>query len=404
VSPEGARGAGGGGRGGRRPLWRRHPAAAGGESAGAAVPADGTSGAEPTGSAGAAQPAGVSKPAGAAGRGGLSRLAAVAKAVGGGAVAGGSGAASGEARDPRRRNPFRRAGYRLLPGDAFSYVLHLRPAEWPIMAAHTLLGFILSIGLIPFLHGAELGRAVLAVALWVVGLNGGTLALNSVFDQDEGDIGYLRAPPAPPRNLAWFSLGLMVLGFALSFTLPAGYALAYGVCFALSLAYSVPPLRFKAVAGVDWLINMWGFGTLTPYAGWAATGRPLNLMHALVLLAFCPLFASLYPLTQIYQFEEDEERGDRTLALILGLKWSLLVAIAAMLVAFGIFVAAGVLRYASAWQWLALLVAFGAWLWVLVPWYRRRGAMTPAQHQARFYAALGAWAVTDVAVLLAFAL
>jgi 4-hydroxybenzoate polyprenyltransferase len=176
------------------------------------------------------------------------------------------------------------------------------------------------------------------------------------------------------------------------------------VCFLMSLAYSVPPLRFKAVAGVDWVINMWGFGFFTPYAGWAASGRPLDLVHGLAMVAFCPLFASLYPLTQIYQFEEDEARGDRTLALILGLRWSLVVAIAAMVAAFAIFAWAAVLRYASGWQWLGILVALGVWLWVLVPWYQRRQQMTPAQHQARFYYALGAWAVTDVAVLLAFAL
>src|SRR2546425_852305 len=73
----------------------------------------------------------------------------------------------------------------------------------------------------------------------------------------------------------------------------------------MSLLYSVPPFRFKAVAGVDWVINMWGFGTLTPFATWAATGRPLDLGHALILLAFCPLFAGLYPLTQLYQVDED---------------------------------------------------------------------------------------------------
>jgi 4-hydroxybenzoate polyprenyltransferase len=315
-----------------------------------------------------------------------------------------SAASRQTAADARGRNPFRRAGYALLPGDGFSYVLHLRPAEWPIMAAHTALGFILSVGLVPLVHGAMVGTGLWAIALWVVCLNGGTLALNSVFDQDEGDIGYLRAPPRPPRQLAWFSLGLLMLGMGLSFTLPSGYAFVYAVCLVMSLAYSVPPFRFKAVAGVDWVINMWGFGTFTPYAGWAATGRPLDLMHGLVMLAFCPLFASLYPLTQIYQFEEDEARGDRTLALILGLRWSLVVAIAAMAAAFVIFGVAAILRYAGALQWLGLLVALGTWLWVLVPWYRRREAMTPAQHQARFYAALGAWAVTDAAVLLAFAM
>ncbi len=305
--------------------------------------------------------------------------------------------------DARTFNAFRRAGYRLLPGDAFSYVLHLRPAEWPIMAAHTALGFILAVGLTPLLSGERLGTLAWALFLWVVFLNGGTLALNSVFDKDEGDIGYLRAPPTPPAHLLSFSLGLMAVGQMLAFTLPAGFRLAYAVCFAMSLAYSVPPLRFKAVAGVDWVINMWGFGTLTPYAGWAATGRPLDLVHGLVLLGFCPLFASLYPLTQIYQVEEDRRRGDRTLALILGMRASLAVAIAACLLAFGLFVAAASRRGAGLWQWAGLAVALAGWLWVLVPWYRRRDAMTSAEHQRGFYAALSAWAVTDVAVLLAFA-
>ncbi len=305
--------------------------------------------------------------------------------------------------DARTYNLWRRAGYRLLPGDAFSYVLHLRPAEWPIMAAHTALGFILAVGLLPLAHGVQLGVGLRALAIWVVFLNGGTLALNSAFDRDEGDIGYLRAPPAPPAHLAVFALALMAVGQLLALTLPPGFALVYAGCFLMSLMYSVPPLRFKAVAGVDWVINMWGFGAFTPYAGWAATGRPLDLAHGLVLLGFCPLFAALYPLTQIYQFDEDRRRGDRTLALILGMRRSLVAAIAATVVAFAFFAWAAARRAAVLWQWIALAMALAGWLRVLVPWYRRRDAMTSAQHQRGFYAALGAWAVTDVAVLLAFA-
>ncbi len=304
--------------------------------------------------------------------------------------------------DARTLNPWRRAGYRLLPGDAFSYVLHLRPAEWPIMSAHSALGFALAVGVPSLLAGARLGTLAWALVIWVVCLNGGTLAINSAFDRDVGDIGYLRTPPPAPAHLAAFSLGLLALGQVLSFTLPPGFTTAYAVCFALSLAYSVPPLRFKAVAGVDWLINMVGFGTLTPFAGWASSGRPLDLAHGLVLLGFCPLFAGFYPLTQIYQFDEDRSRGDRTLALILGLRRSLIVALGATVVAFSCFAASGVLHPPRWWGAAGLAVAFAAWLRVLVPWYRQRDAWTSEQHQGGFYAALVAWAITDVAVLLAF--
>ena len=302
--------------------------------------------------------------------------------------------------DARTLNAWRRWGYRLLPGDLFSYLLHLRPAEWPIMAGHTMLGYVLAVGLPGVARGARLQEALWALLIWVVFLNGGTLAINSVFDRDEGDIGYLNAPPPLPRYLLHFSVALLAGGQLLAFTLPAGFRLAYAICFALSLLYSVPPFRFKAVAGVDWVINMWGFGTLTPYAAWAATGRPLDLGHALVLLAFCPLFAGLYPLTQLYQLEEDRRRGDRTLALIVGTRTSLVVALACTVLAFGLLGWAAVLVRVPAFL---LLVPLAAWLAVLLPWLARHASWAPAQHQRGMYRALGAWALTDVAVLLVFA-
>jgi 4-hydroxybenzoate polyprenyltransferase len=302
--------------------------------------------------------------------------------------------------DPRALNLWRQWGYRLLPGDLFSYVLHMRPAEWPIMAGHTALGYVLAVGLGGVMRSASLAPALLALFVWVICLNGGTLAINSAFDKDEGDIGYLIAPPSPPKHLLAFSLGLLTIGQLLAFGLPLAFRLAYAMCFVLSILYSVPPFRFKAVAGVDWLINMWGFGTLTPFAAWAATGRPLDAGHALVLLAFCPLFAGLYPLTQLYQLEEDRRRGDRTLALLLGLRTSLIVAIGCTVLGFALFTWATVLLQVTAW-WL--LVPLVAWIAVLVPWYRQREVLPPAAHQRGMYRALAAWGLTDLTVLLVFA-
>ena len=302
--------------------------------------------------------------------------------------------------DARALNAWRRWGYRLLPGDVFSYVLHLRPAEWPIMAGHTLLGYVLAVGFKGAGSGEQLLPALLAPAVWVIFLNGGTLAINSVFDKDEGDIGYLNAPPPLPRHLLAFSVALLAGGQLLAFALPPAFRGAYAICFVLSILYSVPPFRFKAVAGVDWVINMWGFGTLTPFAGWAATGRPLDAGHALVLLAFCPLFAGLYPLTQLYQMEEDGRRGDRTLALLLGLRASLGVAIACTALAFALFGWGAAVLDVRAWL---LVVPLVAWLAVLLPWYRRRAALPAAGHQRGMYRALVAWAVTDLVVLLVFA-
>ena len=119
------------------------------------------------------------------------------------------------------------------------------------------------------------------------------------------------------------------------------------------------------------------------------------------------LFAALYPLTQLYQFDEDARRGDRTFACVLGMRRSLTVALVAVTVAFAVF-AAGAL--ASGWgiadgdrlRWAGLLLAFMAWTIVLVPWRLRHDRLSPAEHQRGMYRALGAWAVTDLVAVLAW--
>src|SRR5256885_11318077 len=268
------------------------------------------------------------------------------------------------------------------------------------MAGHTLVGYVLAVGSGGAVRGARMWPALGGLAIWVIFLNGGTLAINSVFDKGEGDTGSVRAPPPPRRHLLGFSVALLAGGQLLGFALPPAFRIDYAICLMLSILYSVPPFRFKAVAGVDWVINMWGFGTLTPFAAWAATGRPLDVGHGLVLLGFCPLFAGLYPLTQLYQMEEDRRRGDRTLALMLGTRASLAVAITCVGLAFALFAWAAALVWVRAWL---LLVPLILWLALLVPWYRRRAALSAAAQQRGMYQALGVWAITDLVVLLVFA-
>jgi 4-hydroxybenzoate polyprenyltransferase len=275
------------------------------------------------------------------------------------------------------------------------------------MAAHTALGYLLAVGLDGAVRGQRLGPAAAGLAAWVVGLNGGTLAINSAFDCDEGDVAYLRSPPPPPAHLFAFGLSLMGAGLVVACLLPRSYLLAYALCFVLSVVYSVPPVRLKGVAGADWLINMWGFGTLTPLAGWTATGLPLTTPGVLVLLAFCPLFAAFYPLTQIYQIEEDRARGDHTLTIRLGVSRSLVVALVAAVLAFAMLAAAGA---AAGWRgggrdlfrWTLLAAAGLGWAAVLLPWMARHASWPPERHQRGMYAALGAWAGTDLAVAVAW--
>jgi 4-hydroxybenzoate polyprenyltransferase len=297
----------------------------------------------------------------------------------------------------------RRIGYTLLPGDTFSYVLHLRPREWPIMIAHTSIGFVIAIGARAFLRGDRFGAYLIMVLSWVGCLNAGTLALNSAFDRDEGDIGYLDSPPPIPRHLGLVSFVLMMVGQLLALSLGSGFAIAYAICFAMSIAYSVPPVRLKAVAGADWLINIVGVGVLTPFAGWSASGFALRPEARWVMIGFGFLFGSLYPLTQIYQFDEDSSRGDRTLARILGVRASLAISAGAAALGFAAFSHGLLLAGPTVMSRNALVVAGAVWAVVLGNWILRQGRMTSAEHQRGMYRALAAWAVTDIAIVIAFA-
>lgn len=294
----------------------------------------------------------------------------------------------------------RRLGYRLLPGDGYSYVLHFRPREWPIVAAHALSGFLLALPL-----GSEVAarwpQALFGIAVFVLLLNGGTLAINSAFDRDEGDIGYLDAPPPPPKHLFAVGMGAMLLGQLLSLVLlPAAFALVYGACLVLSVLYSVPPFRWKAVAGLDLVINALGFGTLTAFAGWTLAGVALQPWAVAVLVGFCPLFAALYPLTQLYQYDEDRRRGDRTLALVLGMRRSLLFAVVMVLLAFALLLG-GLRAGPTGALWLLALLPLVAWLAILLRWLARHPTMSPSEHKRGMYHALRAWALTNAAVLAA---
>jgi lycopene elongase/hydratase (dihydrobisanhydrobacterioruberin-forming) len=290
------------------------------------------------------------------------------------------------------RFPIRHFFERLLGARAMPYLLHLRPLEWPIMSAHFLLGTLLAAG-----WGLRARPTGFGWLVFVALTNGGTLAINSAFDQDEGDIGYLKAPPPPPRHLLGFSSLLLGASTVLAFLLPRPFALINLACVVMSVLYSVPPPRLKARAGWDLLINCVGFGLLTPLAGWALTGRPFGRAILLASFGFAFLFAALYPMTQIYQVAEDSRRGDRTLVIQLGVGRGLALALVAALVAHGFFLA-GTLALGRAP--LCLLPSLAAWLAVLLPWLRGWRNWTDLQHERGMYWGLGAWAVTDLSLLV----
>ena len=148
---------------------------------------------------------------------------------------------------------------------------------------------------------------------------------NSYFDRDESSIGGLKHPPPVNQQLYYVSLGLDVAAIALGSLISdlfAGMLLVYGL---VSKAYSHPAVRLKKHPIIGWLVAGFfqGFFTvLMVYvgvnrAGVVELGQPVVWVGA--LLTSTMLWGS-YPMTQIYQHEEDLKRGDTTLSYQLGVR------------------------------------------------------------------------------------
>jgi 1,4-dihydroxy-2-naphthoate octaprenyltransferase len=84
-----------------------------------------------------------------------------------------------------------------------------------------------------------------------------------------------------------------------------------------------------------------------------------------VMFLLASLFLlGIYPITQIYQHEEDRKHGDRTLSMLLGKKGTLLFALltlgGASLLLLLLYVDAG--RWTAFWIFLFATLLAGAWL------------------------------------------
>jgi 4-hydroxybenzoate polyprenyltransferase len=228
-----------------------------------------------------------------------------------------------------------------------------------------------------FLWGLVLTAARPDWRTWVVFvayhvfLYGGATAFNSAYDRDSGPVGGLRhPPPVDPFLLPW-SLGILVVGLFLSLVRPWS-ALLYFPVLLLALAYSHPAVRLKARPWASLLTIAIGQGVLPFLAGWLAVPQPSGDWHLALLAAGSAAFVAIafYPLTQLYQVEEDRQRGDRTVAVVLGADRSFTLS-TVLLVAAAALTVASVARRFGGGEAAVVLLFYGGLL-SGVQWWRRR--------------------------------
>jgi hypothetical protein len=151
-------------------------------------------------------------------------------------------------------------------------------------------------------------------------------AYNSYFDKDEGPIGGLENPPPVSKQLYNTALLFDFVGVLLGyFFCGINFAIAIFIYGIISKAYSHPSARLKKYPILSWLTVGVFQGAFTYLCVIQAIDNLELSQLAQNQYLFPALLSSLnllgfYPMTQIYQHQEDAQRGDTTMSILLGIR------------------------------------------------------------------------------------
>jgi 1,4-dihydroxy-2-naphthoate octaprenyltransferase len=237
---------------------------------------------------------------------------------------------------------------------SFSTFLHLRF----FFSVFLLPVFFFALSQVPEINW---NSAILTFIIWHLLVYPASNGYNSFFDKDEGSIALIEKPPPVDKSLYYFSLTLDLI--ALILTIFVGWALFFAVLIygAFSKMYSHPSIRLKKYPFISFFIVFLFQGAFVYWSTYVSvsgmnTLYGWNLNFTIAGLICSCLIGATYPLTQVYQHEEDSKRGDKTLSLILGIRGSFYFS--ALL-----FLLSGILIFAY-WYRLDLLTNF--WLFLII--------------------------------------
>lgn len=143
-------------------------------------------------------------------------------------------------------------------------------------------------------------------------------------DKDTGSIGGLKNPPPVTRKLFTVSMIFDSMGLLICAFINWQMVLIMLIYIGVSKAYSWHKIRLKKFAFFGWLVVMLFQGGYTfLIVNMAATDEFsyswFNERHVFCMVIASFLIGGFYPLTQIYQHEEDSSRGDFTISYRLGI-------------------------------------------------------------------------------------
>lgn len=185
--------------------------------------------------------------------------------------------------------------------------------------------FLLPISLFSFfyIHPATHYPVFLVLAIWHILVFPSSNGYNSYYDNDEGPIGGLAAPPKATKQLIRICNAMDALAILLSFLINIYFTFFVLLYIIASRLYSYRGVRLKRLPVMGFLIvfmfqGAWVFcANVYGLASGSLLANP-SVVYAAVASSF--FIATVYPLTQIYQHEADAKDGVKTLSMLLGIR------------------------------------------------------------------------------------
>ncbi len=178
-------------------------------------------------------------------------------------------------------------------------------------------GYLLSALFVESVNWSQYGFQFLNVHVL---LFGGATAYNSYWDKDEGPIGGLKSPPKMESWMWIASMLFQLIGLVCAFSLGRTYVLIYALSILFFWLYSSPVTRWKGRPLLSLIAIGVSTGSNSFLLGYLASGaNTLGIVPGFAALGVALIMLSLYPVSQVYQKEEDSQRGDQTFAIRYGL-------------------------------------------------------------------------------------
>ena len=144
---------------------------------------------------------------------------------------------------------------------------------------------------------------------------------NSYMDRDTGSIGGIKNPLQPTKQLFYVSVILDVVAIALSFLITPFFALGILLYILASRAYSYRKIRLKKYPIIGYLTVVIFQGAFTFFlVSYGSESNHSSDVSVIGIIAAGLLVGGSYPLTQIYQHEDDLKDGVQTISYKLGYK------------------------------------------------------------------------------------